>query len=110
MRPDGTFVEASRFEAPGARPAGVPPYGRRPVVPLSAKLMIGGIVVAAVAVSIAIAALAIWVVSLVLPVVIIAVAVAWAAMKFRRWQLFRGQPLSTRTPGSYPRQPPGGVR
>ncbi len=90
MRPDGTFL---------------PPPGRRPVVPMSAKLMLGGILVAALGISVAIAALAIWVVSLVLPVIIIAAAVAWAAMKFRRWQSFRGQPLAPRAPGGYPRQP-----
>ncbi len=96
MRPDGTFVQA-----PGLPPPGLPPFGRRLAVPMSAKFMLGGILVAAVGVFIAVAALAIWVVSLVLPVIIIAAAVAWTAMKFRRWQSFRGQPLA-------PRQPPGG--
>lgn len=111
MRPDGSFTEAAGAHRPaGGHPFGLPPPGRRPTVPLSAKLMLGGIVVAAVGFSIAVAVLAIWVVSLVLPVIIIGVAVAWAAMKYRRWQLLRGQPLSTRAPGGYPRQPPGGFR
>ena len=88
MRPDGSFVE--------------PP--RRATSPVTAKLMLGGILVAAVAVSIAVAALAVWVVSLVLPVAILAAAVAWAAFKFRQWQSFRsygGRNLDPRQPGRF---------
>ena len=73
MLPDGSFR--------------VPP--RRPLAPFSAKVMLGALLVAAVALSVAMAVLAIWVVSLVLPVIIIAGAVAWAMYKFRRWQLLR---------------------
>ncbi len=75
MLPDG------RFRAP-PRPAGMP---------LSTKLVIGATLVAVLGGSLAVAALAVWVVSMILPVVIIAGAVAWAAMRFRRWQLLRGQ-------------------
>ena len=64
---------------------------RRPVVPLSAKMMLAAVVVAAIGVSILVAALAIWVVSMVLPVVLIAAAGAWCIYKFQRWQLFRSQ-------------------
>lgn len=73
MRPDGSF-----------RPAPLPPR-----LPLSFKLAIGGVLVAAVAVSLAVAAAAIWVISLLLPVIIIAVGVAWGAMKWRQWMSLR---------------------
>lgn len=88
MRPDGSFRQPPR---PG-------------VVPLSAKMMLAAVVVAAVGVSVLVAALAIWVVSMLLPVVIIAGAGAYALYKYRRWQLLRGQPGALR-----PRQP-GGFR
>jgi hypothetical protein len=89
MLPDGSFVEQPR---PGR-------------VPISAKVMLGGILVAAVAVSVTVAALAIWLVSLLLPVIILSAAVAWAAFKFRQWQLFRG--YGRRGRGLGPRQPGG---
>ncbi len=86
MLPDGSFR--------------VPP--RRPMVPLSAKLLIGAVLMTALAASVAIAALAIWVVSLVLPVIIIGGAFIWAMAKFRHWQSLRGDP------GSVTRRYPGG--
>ena len=75
MSPDGTFR--------------APPRPQR--LPFSTKLAVGGVLVAALGASLAVAFLAIWVVSLILPVVIIAGGVAWAAMKYRRWQLLRSQ-------------------
>ncbi len=75
MLPDGTFR--------------APP--RPPRLPFSTKLALGGILVAILGASLAVAFLAIWVVSLILPVVIIAGGVAYLAMKYRRWQLLRGQ-------------------
>ncbi len=59
-------------------------------VPLSFKLMLGGIVVALVAGVIAFAALALWVLSMALPVIIVAGLFAWCMMRFRRWQAARG--------------------
>ena len=87
MLPDGTFR--------------APPRPR--TVPFSAKLMVGSVLVAAVAASIVVAALAVWVVSLVLPVLIIAAALGWAMLKFRRWQLFRGdgRNIGPRQPGGF---------
>ena len=58
-------------------------------VPLSFKLMFGGIVVALAAGAIAFAALALWVLSMALPVIIVAGLFAWAMMRFRRWQAIR---------------------
>ena len=58
-------------------------------VPLSAKLMLGGIVVALGAGAIAFAALAMWVLSMALPVIIVSAAFAWSMMRFRRWQSTR---------------------
>ena len=87
MLPDGSFRQ--------------PP--RPSVVPLSAKMMLAAVVVAAVGVSVLVAALAIWVVSMVLPVIVIAGAGAYALYRFRRWQLLRGQPgvLRPRQPGGF---------
>jgi len=62
----------------------------RTSVPLSAKLMVGAILVAVIGGAVAFAALALWVVSLVLLVVIVAGLFAWAMMRFRRWQAMRG--------------------
>ena len=62
-----------------------PPAG----VPLSLKLMLGGIVVAVAAGAIAFAALALWVLSMALPVIIVAGVFAWGMMKYRRWQSAR---------------------
>ena len=75
MLPDGTF-------GGGPRP---------PLVPFTTKLMIGAVLVAVLGGCLAVAALALWFVSLILPVVLIAAAVAWAMVRFRRWQLLRGQ-------------------
>ena len=58
-------------------------------VPLSFKLMLGGIVVALAAGAIAFAVLAVWVLSMVLPVLIVAGLFAWGMMRFRRWQAMR---------------------
>ena len=62
-----------------------PPVG----VPLSVKLMLGGIVVALGAGAIAFAALALWVLSMALPVIIVAGLFAWGMMRYRRWQAVR---------------------
>ena len=80
MTPDGSFR--------------APPRG----MPLSTKLVIGGVLVAAACASFAVAALAIWVVSLVLPVAIIAGAVAWIAWKVKLSQARSGavQPFGPR--------------
>ncbi len=59
-------------------------------VPLSFKLMLGGMVVAVAAGAIAFAALALWVLSMALPVIIVAGAFAWGMMRYRRWQAMRG--------------------
>ena len=58
-------------------------------VPLSFKLMLGGMMVALAAGAIAFAALALWVLSMVLPVLIVAGLFAWGMMRFRRWQAMR---------------------
>ena len=73
MRPDGTFRTPPR------------PMG----LPLSTKLLVGGVLVAIGGLSLAVAFLAIWVVSLILPVVIIAGGIAWAALKWKQWQVRR---------------------
>ena len=90
MLPDGRFREVPR----------------RPVLPFSMKVAIGAALVALVGVTLTVAALAIWVVSLILPVVVIAGAVAWGAMRYRRWQLLRGQGPKVGGFG-VPRQPGG---
>ncbi len=59
-------------------------------VPLSFKVLAGAVLVALLAGAISVAALAIWVVSLLLPVIVIAGGVAYAALRYRRWQLLRG--------------------
>jgi hypothetical protein len=74
MLPDGSF----RSSPQAAR------------VPFSFKLTVVAVLVALVAGAIAVAALALWVLSMVLPVLILAGVAAWAAMRFRRWQLLRG--------------------
>ena len=86
MRPDGTFQDGTFRAGPSPQPAGQPFRAAPFRVPVSAKLMIGGALVAAVGVSLAVAFLAIWLVSMILPVVIIAGGVAWAAMRMRRWR------------------------
>lgn len=86
MLPDGSF-----------RP---PP--QRPIVPLSAKMMLAAVAVAALGVSVLVAAFAIWVVSMVLPIILIAGAGAYGLYRYRQWQLRRGQPGGLR-----PRQPGG---
>jgi hypothetical protein len=75
MLPDGRFRSEPR-----------PTAG----VPISAKLMVGAVLVAVVAGAISVAALALWLLSLALPVLILAGVGAWAAYRFRRWQLLRG--------------------
>lgn len=72
MRLDGTFR--------------TPP---RAGLPLSFKLMLGGVVIALTAGAVAFAALALWVLSMALPVIIVAGVFAWAMMRFRRWQAAR---------------------
>ncbi len=62
-------------------------------VPLSFKLMVGSILVAAVAGSIAMAALALWVLSLLLPVIVVAGLFAWATLQFRRFQARSGRTI-----------------
>ncbi len=86
MRLDGTFS--------------APP---RPVVPLSYKIMLGAIAVAAVAGALTVAALAIWIMSMLLPVVIFAGVVAWGAMRFRNWRTTRGAGGSPVTPDLWSR-------
>jgi hypothetical protein len=58
-------------------------------LPLSFKLMLGGIILALTAGAVAFAALALWVLSMALPVIIVAAAFAWGMMRFRRWQAHR---------------------
>lgn len=90
MLPDGTFRAAPR---PG-----------RVGVPLSTKLMIGGVLAAALATSFAVAAAAIWVLSMLLPVIVIGGAVAWGALKWRQWRSGRnagGFPVRPRQPGGF---------
>ena len=58
-------------------------------IPLSFKLMMGGLVIALTAGAIVFAALAVWVMSMVLPVLLVAGLFAWAMMRFRRWQAMR---------------------
>lgn len=76
-------------------------------MPLSAKMLLAAVIVAAVTVSIAIAALAIWVVSLLLPVIILASVTAWCLYRYRRWKFFRSQGgsqggrLNPRQPGGF---------
>ena len=77
MRPDGSFA----------------PPPRRAVLPFGTKLLLGAVLVAAVAGSVVVAALAVWVVSIVLPVAIIAAAVAWVAYKLRRGGILPGTRL-----------------
>ena len=60
-------------------------------VPLSFKLMVGGILVALAAGTIAFAALALWVLSMVLPVLVVAGLFAWGMVRFRRWQATRAR-------------------
>jgi uncharacterized membrane protein YhaH (DUF805 family) len=85
MRPDGTFR--------------APPG---PIVPMSYKIMLGAIAVAAIAGTLTVAALAIWVISMLLPVMLVAGVVAWAAMRFRGWRA-RGASGSAGSPGTWPR-------
>ncbi|MDT7950809.1 MAG: hypothetical protein RQ966_04825 [Acetobacteraceae bacterium] len=58
-------------------------------LPLSYKMMIGGILVALTAGAVAFAALALWVLSMALPVIIVAGLFAWGMMRYRRWQAMR---------------------
>ncbi len=73
MLPDGSFH--------------VPP--QRPMVPLTAKVMLAAVAVAVIGGSIAVAALAIWVVSMILPAIILAGAVAYGLFRYQRWQSLR---------------------
>ncbi len=74
MRPDGSF----RLPPPRAG------------ISLSSKLFLGSVLLASVAGMVAMAALALWVLSLALPVLVVAGVSAWAMVKYRRWQAFRG--------------------
>lgn len=76
MTPDGRFREPLRQGAPGIGPR----------VPLSFKLLIGGVAVAVLAGTAAVAALALWVVSMLLPLMVIAAGVAYASFKYRQWR------------------------
>lgn len=58
-------------------------------LPLSFKLMIGGVVIALAAGVVAFAALALWILSMALPVIIVAGVFAWCMMRLRRWQAHR---------------------
>ncbi len=69
MLPDGRF-----------RPA---PRG----LPLSTRLMVGGVIVAVLAGAAAVAMLALWLLTMLIPVVLIAGIVAYAAYRVQRWRL-----------------------
>ena len=58
----------------------------RTTVPLSFKLMMGGLLVAVLSGAVAFAALAMWVLAMVLPVLVVAGLFAWGMLHFRRWQ------------------------
>ena len=58
-------------------------------LPLSFKLMMGGILIALTAGAVAFAALAVWVMSMVLPVLLVAGLFTWGMVRFRRWQAIR---------------------
>ena len=62
------------------------PAPRPPGVPLSFKLLVGGVIVAVLAGAAAVAALAVTLVSMLLPVIVIAAVVAWASFKYRQWR------------------------
>ena len=91
MLPDGTFRSA--------RPAWTPQSGVR--MPFSIKLGVGAALVAVLGLALSVAALAIWVVSMILPVIIIAGAVAWGTVRYRRWQLGRGQAVRPAQAGRF---------
>ena len=67
------------------------PDGRfRPVrqgVPLSTKLMLGGVIVAVLAGAATIAVLALWLVTLLIPVVFVATLSAYVSFRVQRWRL-----------------------
>lgn len=85
MSPDGSFR--------------VPPQAG--VIPLSVKVGVGAALVAVIGLSLTVAALAIYLITLILPTIILAGAVAWLALKYRRWQLRRGQPAYPVQPGGF---------
>ena len=58
-------------------------------LPLSFKLMMGGVLLALTAGAVAFAALAIWVMSMVLPVLLVAGLFTCGMVRFRRWQAIR---------------------
>ena len=70
MTPDG------RFRAP-------------PRVPVSTRIIIGAVLLAAVAVGLALAALALWVALALIPIAIVAVVVAVATIRFKLWRARR---------------------
>lgn len=77
MTPDGRFREPLR-----QRPAS----GSASRIPASFKLLIGAVVLAALAGTAAVAALALWIVSMLLPLMLIAGGVAYATFKYRQWR------------------------
>lgn len=86
MTPDGRF-----------RP---PPAGRAGV-PVSTRILVGAILVAALAGAASMAALALWIASMLIPVAAAAVIVAYATLRYRAWRA--GGPL-VRGRGGMPRR------
>lgn len=81
------------------------PQPRRPGVPLSFRILVAAVVVAAVAFAASIAAFAISVLAVLLPVAAGAAVVAWATLRYRRWQRRRAAPRAV-VPGQGPFQRP----
>ena len=79
MTPDG------RFRAP-------------PRMPVSTRIIVGAVLVAAVAAGLAFAAFALWIALMLIPVVIAAGLVAFVALKFKLWQ-GRRRAAASRSPG-----------
>lgn len=57
-----------------------------PTPPISARILLGALMVAVVAGAVVLAALALWVAFLILPVAIGAAAIAYAMYRYRVWQ------------------------
>jgi hypothetical protein len=60
-----------------------------PRPPLSSRILLGAIVVAAVAAALCLAAFALWIALLILPVAVGAAIVAWAMFRYRVWRAQR---------------------
>ncbi len=81
MTPDGRFRPA---------PAGLP---------FTAKLMIGGAIVAVLAGAAVVAMLALWLLAMLIPVLIVAALIAYVSYRIKRWRLRGGlNPVATRPP------------